>query len=115
MKKELFTQELESLLRTLDFIQEEQAFIKRKLTDYIDTLVATSLIVWAEDMQQQILNREAALQLIKKDILLLKASGIVEPLLLKKDKQQVNYLENEFIHWKHTIDQKLDAINSIEH
>ena len=95
MKKELFIQELESLIRTLDFIQEEQAFIKRKLTDYIDALVELSLIVWAEDMQQQILNREAALQLIKKDILLLKASGIVEPLLLKKDKQQVNYLENE--------------------
>lgn len=115
MKKELFTQELESLLRTLDFIQEEQAFIKRKLTNYIDALVELVLIDWAEDMEQQILNREAALQLIKKDILLLKASGIVEPLLLKKDKQQVNYLENEFIHWKHTIDQKLDAINSIEH
>lgn len=115
MKKELFIQELESLLRTLDFIQEEQAFIKRKLTNYIDALVELVLIDWAEDMEQQILNREAALQLIKKDILLLKASGIVEPLLLKKDKQQVNYLENEFIHWKHTIDQKLDAINSIEH
>lgn len=112
MKKELFIQELESLIRTLDFIQEEQAFLKRKLTDYIDSLVEVNLIEWAEDMQQQILNREAALQMIKKDILLLKASGIIEALLLKKDKQQVNYLENEFIHWKHAFDQKLDAVNS---
>lgn len=115
MKKELFIQELESLIRTLDFIQEEQAFIKRKLTNYIDALVAPVLIEWAEDMDQQILNREAALQLIKKDILILKASGIIEPLLLKKDKQQVNYLENEFIQWKHAIDQKIDSVNSIEH
>lgn len=115
MKKELFIQELESLIRTLDFIQEEQAFIKQKFTDYIDTLVGSTLISWAEDMEQQILNREAALQLIKKDILLLKSSKMVEPLLLKKDKQQVIYLENEFIQWKHTIDQKLDAVNSLGH
>ena len=115
MKKELFIQELESLIRTLDFIQEEQAFIKKKLTNYIDTLDEATLIQWAEEMQQQILNREAALQLIRKDILLLKASGITEPLLLKKDKQQVIYLENEFIQWKHAIDQKLDAVDSVEH
>ena len=115
MKKELFIQELESLIRTLDFIQEEQAFIKRKLTNYIDTLEEAILIQWAEEMQQQILNREAALQLIRKDILLLKASGISEPLLLKKDKQQVIYLENEFVQWKHAIDQKLDAVDSVEH
>lgn len=115
MKKELFIQELESLIRTLDFIQEEQAFIKRKLTNYIDTLEEAILIQWAEEMQQQILNREAALQLIRKDILLLKASGITEPLLLKKDKQQVIYLENEFVQWKHAIDQKLDAVDSVEH
>jgi hypothetical protein len=115
MKKELFIQELESLIRTLDFIQEEQAFIKRKLTNHIDKLVASALIAWAEDMQQQILNREAALQLIKKDILMLKASGIAEPLLLKKDKQQVNYLENEFIHWKHEISLKLDSEISLPH
>lgn len=113
MKKDLFIQELESLIRTLDFIQEEQAFIKRKLTNYIDTIEEAILVQWVEDIQQQILNREAALQLIKKDILLLKASGIEESLLLKKDKQQVNYLENEFIQWKHSIDQKLDAVNSL--
>lgn len=115
MKKEFFIQELESLIRTLDFIQEEQAFIKGKLTNYIDTLVVSSLIAWSEDMQQQILNREAALQLIKKDILLLKSSGMIEPLLLKKDKQQVVYLEQEFILWKHAIDQRLDAVNAFEH
>ena len=115
MKKELFIQELESLIRTLDFIQEEQAFIKRKLINYLDVLVKTMSIEWAEDMQQQISNREAALQLVKKDILLLKASGVSEPFLLKKDKQQVTYLENEFIQWKHAMDQQLDLVDSQEH
>jgi hypothetical protein len=112
MKKELFKQEFESLLRTLEFIREEQAFIKKKLTNYIDKIDDTFHIQWAEEMQQQILNRESALQLINKDISALKASKIIDPILLKKDKLQVNYLENEFIQWKHTIDQKLDIMNS---
>lgn len=113
MKKELFIQELESLIRTLDFIKEEQAFIKKKLTSYIDYIEASNLIVWAEDMQQQILNREAALQLIKKDISSLKSSKIVEPQLLKRGKQQVGYLEQEFILWKHTIDKQLDTVDIV--
>jgi hypothetical protein len=112
MKKELFKQELESLLRTLDFIREEQAFIKKKLTNFTDNIDDTFHIQWAEEMQQQILNRESALQLINKDISLLKTSKLIDPILLKKDKLQVNYLENEFIQWKHTIDQKLDAMNA---
>jgi hypothetical protein len=112
MKKELFKQELESLLRTLDFIREEQAFIKKKLTNFTDNIDDTFHIQWTEEMQQQILNRESALQLINKDISLLKTSKLIDLVLLKKDKLQVNYLENEFIQWKHTIDQKLDAMNA---
>jgi hypothetical protein len=114
MKKELFKQELESLLRTLDFIREEQAFIKKKLTNYIDNIEDSFHIQWAEEMQQQILNRESALQLINKDISALKVSKTIDQAILKKDKQQVNYLENEFIQWKHTIDQKIDIMNSID-
>jgi hypothetical protein len=114
MKKELFKQELESLLRTLDFIREEQAFIKKKLTNFTDNIDDTFHIQWAEEMQQQILNRESALQLINKDISALKVSKTIDQALLKKDKQQVNYLENEFIQWKHTIDQKIDIMNSID-
>jgi hypothetical protein len=114
MKKELFRQELESLFRTLDFIREEQAFIKKKLTNYIDTIDDIFHIQWAEEMQEQILNRESALQLINNDISALKAIKIIEPIILKKDKLQVNYLENEFIQWKHAIDQKLDTMNSKE-
>ena len=113
MKKELYIQELESLVRTLDFIQEEQAFIKIKLTNYIDSIDQESLIVWAEDMQQQILNREVALQLIKKDIISLKSSKIINTELLKRDKQQIGYLEQEFLLWKHAIDKQIENVGTI--
>ena len=85
---------------------------KNNHLDYIDKIDDTFHIQWAEEMQQQILNRESALQLINQDISALKASKVIDLVLLKKDKLQINYLENEFIQWKHTIDQKIDAMNS---
>jgi hypothetical protein len=120
MKKEFITQELESLIRSLDFIQEEQAFIKRKLIGLLENLVLNDFIIWAEDLQLQILNREAAVRLLKNDILLLKngvkaskvVNNLVEPKFMteyKKYKLQVVYLENEFITWKSDVNEKFEA------
>jgi hypothetical protein len=120
MNKEFITQELESLIRSLDFIQEEQAFVKRKLSSLLENLVLNDFIIWAEDLQHQILNREAALRLLQNDILLLKkgvkasksVNNIVEAKLVteyKKYKLQVVYLENEFIIWKSEVNEKFEA------
>ena len=123
MNKEFIIQELESLIRSLDFIQEEQAFVKRKLSSLLENLVLNDFIIWAEDLQHQILNREAALRLLQNDILLLKkgvkasklANNIMEAKLLteyKKYKLQVVYLENEFIIWKSNVNDKFEATTS---
>ena len=120
MNKEFITQELESLIRSLDYIQEEQAFVKRKLSSFLENFVMNDFIIWAEDLQLQILNREAALRLLQNDILLLKkgvkasksANNIVEAKLVteyKKYKLQVVYLENEFIAWKSEVNEKFEA------
>ena len=120
MNKEFIIQELESLIRSLDFIQEEQAFIKRKLIGLLENLVLNDFIIWAEDLQLQILNREAALRLLKNDILLLKkgvkasksSNNMVEPKFetaYKKYKLQIVYLENDFITWKSIVNEKFEA------
>ena len=120
MKKEFIIQELESLIRSLVFIQEEQAFIKRKLIGLLENLVLNDFIIWAEDLQLQILNREAALRLLKNDILLLKkgvkasksSNNMVEPKFetaYKKYKLQIVYLENDFITWKSIVNEKFEA------
>lgn len=114
VKKEFFIKELESLQRTLDFIQEEQAFVKQKITHYLDIFEEDSWIEWAEEMQQQILNREAALHLLKMDIQKLKGRKLVDIVEVKKLKQQLNYLENEFLTWKQVIDQKLDTVATLD-
>lgn len=121
MKKELIIQELGSLIRTLDFIQEEQAFVKRKLIDMIEKMVQGEDVKWAEDMHQQILNRELAIQLVQKDVVSLdrqikitpqNAIVLVETVnTLKKYKQQVSYLEQEFSKWKKEVDQKFELIS----
>ncbi|NBT08147.1 MAG: hypothetical protein EB092_05475 [Chitinophagia bacterium] len=123
MNKEFITQEVESLIRSLDFIQEEQAFVKRKLIGLLENLVLNDFIIWSEDLQLQILNREVAVRLLKNDILLLKkgvkvsksVNNLVEPKLVteyKKYKSQVVYLENEFIAWKSDVNEKFEATTS---
>ena len=120
MNKEFITQEVESLIRSLDFIQEEQAFVKRKLSSLLENFVINDFIIWAEELQIQILNREAAVRLLKLDVLQLKkgvkasksANNIVEAKLVteyKKYKLQVVYLENEFITWKSNVNEKFEA------
>ena len=120
MNKEFITQEVESLIRSLDFIQEEQAFVKRKLSSLLENFVMNDFIIWAEELQLQILNREAAVRLLKLDVLQLKkgvkasksANNIVEAKLVteyKKYKLQVVYLENEFITWKSNVNEKFEA------
>ncbi len=119
MNKEIMAQEIESLIRTLDFIQEEQTFIKRKLSDFLDQMVLNDALAWAEVLHQEILNRETAIQLLKGDISKLKSmlkkrtiNNEVEPenvVLFKKYKQQVGYIESEFITWKHLANEQFEA------
>jgi hypothetical protein len=66
MNKEFIILELASFIRSLDFIQEEQTFIKTKLTDQLDSANDIKIISWIEEVHQQILNRELAVQLLKK-------------------------------------------------
>jgi hypothetical protein len=52
---------LDSLIIKLNLIQEEQTGIKQKLSGLLDNVVSNLFIAWAEEIHQQILNREAAL------------------------------------------------------
>lgn len=119
MNKEMIIKQLESMLRTLDFIKEEQAYIKGKLSILLEHNVIETVVSWAEDLQQQILNRESAVQLLKNDIVSLDRlvklqsphSATIDNLLmakLKKFKEQIVYLENNFMQWKHEVDIKLE-------
>ncbi len=121
MNKEIVFQEIESLIRSMDFIQEEQAFIKRKLSSFLENIVMHDFIEWAEDLQLQIINRETAIKLLKSDIVTLRnkvkatksINSIIDASLVldfKKYKQQVVYLENEFILWKNEVNERFEAI-----
>ena len=113
-------QEIESLARSMDFIQEEQAFIKKKLSSLLENIVMRDFIEWAEELQLQIINRETAIKLLKSDIVVLRnkakanksINNIVEAALkldFKKYKKQVVYLENEFMIWKNNVNERFEA------
>ncbi len=120
MNKEIMSQELESLIRILDFIQEEQTFIKRKLSSLLENIVVSDVLIWAEVLHQEILNRETALQLLKNDILVFRnklkiiklAGNIIDSnsvSIFKKYKEQVGYIEGEFFTWKQVTNEKFET------
>lgn len=122
MNKESFIQEIESFIRTLSFIQEEQSFLKRKLSAFLDSVNDATVLNWVEIIHQQILNRETAIQLLRNDILKLQSSFIQKKLAnnfvdqstldrLKKYKQQVVYIETEFITWKNIANEQFEGTN----
>jgi hypothetical protein len=118
MNKEVIILELASLIRSLDFMQEEQAFIKSKLTGKLDSTQDITLLNWVEDIQQQIINRELAIQLLKKDVQQLdrifnlnRVCGSIDEDQMsqfKNDKEQVQYLEKEFFVWKNNVNHQLE-------
>jgi hypothetical protein len=119
MNKEILMQEIESLVRTIDFIQEEQSFIKHKLSSLLEKRVMENVVAWAEVLHQEIFNRETAIYLLKSDIALMKnqlilirsANDTLHPQMVlnyKKYKQQVGYLESEFLTWKHVTNENFD-------
>jgi predicted nucleic acid-binding Zn-ribbon protein len=122
MKATVVIQDLDALLRCLDFIRDEQTYIKNKLAALLESndRVVVEQIRDFEDMQQQILNREVAIKLVRTDVVALSrqlknvaASFEVEDKSildqLKQYKQQTTYLENEFNSWKHLVDPKLEV------
>ncbi len=120
MNKEIILQEIESFNRTLDFVQEEQSFIKSKLSSFLDKIVLNDSLVWAETLHQEILNRESAIQMLKNDIsklsLELKTkqfiNNIVDAKVLavfKKYKQQVGYIEIQFLKSKQSANEKFES------
>ena len=118
MNKEVMILELASLIRSLDFMQEEQEFIKSKLTGKLDSTQDIAILNWVEDIQQQIINRELAIQLLKKDIQQLdrmfnlnRVVGSIDEDQIsqfKNDKEQVQYLENDFFVWKNNVNHQLE-------
>ena len=121
MNKEVLYMDLDGLLNTLDVVQEEQTAIKRKLSGLLDNEVSIPFINWAEDIHQQILNREAAVQLLRKDIIALKKTIVQKKSviyffdnqyvkMITKYKEQVGYLQNEFIIWSKATAEKFDSI-----
>ena len=120
MKKEIVLQEVESLIRSLEFIKEEQSFIKSKLSSLLENKLEQPTIIWAEELHQAILNRETAILLLKNDVLILRNTIKTNPLengnvkediikSFKKLKQQVSYMEVEFFNWKNATNQSLES------
>ena len=121
MNKEQLYKDLDSLIIKLNLIQEEQTAIKQKLSGLLDNVVSNLFIAWAEEIHQQILNREVALQLLRKDIIALRKTIALKKSviyfaenqyvkLIAKFNDQIVYLDNEFSIWSKATVEKFALI-----
>jgi hypothetical protein len=105
---EIFNIELSSWLRSLDFMEQENAFLKNNLSRILDTFNEEGLINWADEYQGIILQREAVMDLLKEDIL--KQEALIATTrynhhsfvnnrvasLQKEIRSKIEYVEKEF-------------------
>jgi hypothetical protein len=66
---EIFVLENSSWLRSLDYMEQENDFLKNNMSRILDSFSEKELINWADEYLGIILQREAAMNLLRHDIL----------------------------------------------
>lgn len=120
-KLEQFHQENATWLRTLDFMEQENAFMKQRLGKLLEGISDAATIEWAETCQTQMLMKDEAIDLLKQDIHAqekrLASQYLFEDNQLKTDllsfqqqlQAQMEYVENDFFLMKKNFNQYLSA------
>lgn len=118
-KLEQFHQENSTWLRTLDFMEQEHAFMKQRLSKVVESFGDPDLLEWAENCQNQLIMKDEAIHLLKKDIATQEKRLANEYLFhsaqLKNDiisvqqqlRGQMEYMENDFFMMKKKFNQYL--------
>lgn len=118
-KLEQFHQENSTWLRTLDFMEQENAYMKNRLSKVLDGYLNRDLLDWAESYQNQIILKEEAIDLLKQDITAQEKRLVSEYLFdgqqLKDEivksqvqlRSQMNYMEDDFFTMKKAFNEYL--------
>ncbi|HMO31383.1 MAG TPA: hypothetical protein PKE63_07465 [Lacibacter sp.] len=111
-KLEIFHQENSTWLRTLDYMEQENVFMKNRLSKVVDIYNSHDVLEWAEHYQNKILMNEEAIDLLKHDIQLqekrLASEYLFEGHPLKDEiitaqeqlRRQMDYVETDFFNMK---------------
>lgn len=121
---EIFVLENSTWLRSLDYIEQENDYLKNNLSRILDSFNEKELINWADEYQGIILQREAAMNLLRHDILkqeALIASTRYNPSTITNNKifsaqkeirSKIEYMEKEFQILKNSFISDLERIIS---
>ncbi len=121
---EIFVLENSTWLRSLDYIEQENDYLKNNLSRILDSFNEKELINWADEYQGIILQREAAMNLLRHDILkqeALIASTRYNPATITNNKifsaqkeirSKIEYMEKEFQILKNSFISDLERIIS---
>jgi len=122
---EIFSLEKQTWLKSMEHMEQENDFLKNSISLILDSYSGNELVVWAEDYQHLLLQREAAIVLIRNDIaqleeLVLNGNKNISSVQYnivysdqKKIRQKMEYLENEFRFLKQSFFRDFEKISYI--
>jgi predicted nuclease with TOPRIM domain len=116
---EQFHQENSTWLRTLNYMEDENSYMKNRLSKVLDAYHSAELLEWAELHQNQMLQKEEAINLLKQDInaqekrlvseYLFDGQQLKDEIILAQDqiRGQMNYMEDDFFKMKKAFNEYL--------
>lgn len=105
-KLEIFHQENSAWIRTLDFMEQESAYMKNRLSKVLDAYHSPELLDWAEQYQNKILLNEEAINLLKQDI------HIQEKRLASEYLFDGHPLKDEIVHNQERLRMQMDYVET---
>jgi hypothetical protein len=122
---EIFSLEKHTWLISMQQMEQENDFLKNSISLILDSYTGSELVTWAEEYQHLILQREAAIGLIRADIANLEgivsngnnkfSASLYNKVYSdqKKIRQKMEYLENEFLFLKHSFFRDFEKISFV--
>lgn len=121
-KLEQFSHENHTWQRMLDFFREENAYLKNRLSEVVDHKTGDEFLLLAEHYQNQFINKDECIALLKKDISEVNADLQEELKKQKKDpensfesrhikiRNEIEYFERNFSQLKNEFNKYLVSI-----
>lgn len=112
MQSEQYTYEINAWLRTLDYLQQENIYMKNRIADVIQHTASADVLEKMEHYQNFFLNKDTIITFLRRDIRELekrKVNGEL-PSMMKTLRSDMEMMEKEFSHLKTDFNNYMQAV-----
>jgi FtsZ-binding cell division protein ZapB len=111
VQTEQYTYEINAWLRTLDYLQQENIYMKNRIADVIQHTASTDVLEKMEHYQNFFLNKDTVITFLRRDIRELEKRKNGElPAMMKTLRSDMEMMEKEFSHLKTDFNNYMQAV-----